>query len=197
MYSIPIPPTKVLRAAADAFAEHSCFGVGGWIITAQQVCWFSEQFEMDDIRPFLPNLTKEAQRYISAFEILAQLILLMMAKECIQCDRMEICIPSSSDNTSAESSLNRQLSNKEPAATFLQKVSEFALQNRMSLSISHLAGYLNTWADDLSRNRLDQWKHYPRFRVSIQQIFDIGRKIHLFPPGEHPPWLTTLTVPNS
>lgn len=142
---------------------------------------------MDDIRPFLPNLTKEAQRYISAFEILAQLILLMMAKECIQCDRMEICIPSSSDNTSAESSLNRQLSNKELAATFLQKVSEFALQNRMSLSISHLAGYLNTWADDLSRNRLDQWKHYPRFRVSIQQIFDIGRKIHLFPPGEHPP----------
>ena len=197
VYSIPIPPTKVLRAAADAFAEHSCFGVGGWIITAQHVCWFSEQFEMDDIRPFLPSLTKEAQRYISAFEILAQLILLMMAKECIQCDRMEICIPSSSDNTSAESSLNRQLSNKEPAATFLQKVSEFALQNRISLSISHIAGYLNTWADDLSRNRLDQWKHYPRFRVSIQQIFDIGRKIHLFPPGEHPPWLTTLTVSNS
>ena len=197
VFSIPIPPTKILRAAADAFAEHQNFGIGGWIITSKQVCWFSEQFTMDELRRFLPNLQKDAQKYISAFEILAQLVLLMMAKECLQCDKLEICIPSSSDNTSAESSLNRLLSNKEPAATFLQKTSEFALQNRISLSISHLAGHLNTWADDLSRDRLAQWLHYPHFRSSLQAIFDIGRRVHLSPPGNHHPWLSVLTKPIS
>ena len=196
-FSIPIPPTKILRAAADAFAENQAFGIGGWIITSKQVCWFSEQFTMDELRRFLPNLHKDAQKYISAFEILAQLVLLMMAKEFLQCDKLEICIPSSSDNTSAESSLNRLLSNKEPAATFLQKTSEFALQNRISLSISHLAGHLNSWADDLSRDRLAQWQHYPRFRSSLQTIFDIGRRVHLSPPGDHHPWLSVLTKPIS
>ena len=197
IFPMQIPPTQTLRAAADAYAERNEFGVGGWIITAKCVCWFSEAFHMEELRNFMPNLQKEAQRYISAFEILAQLILLIMAKEMVQCDRMDVCIPSSSDNTAAESSLNRLLSNKEPASTFLQKTSEFALQNRVTLSISHLAGHLNTWADDLSRNRLRQWQHYPRFRCSLKAIFDIGRKVHLFPPEGHPPWLTALTISTS
>ena len=193
IYPLALPPPGVMRAAADAFAEHDSFGIGGWIITSKSIVWFSEQFSMSQLRYFRPKLTKDAQKYISAFEVLAQLALLMAASQHLHFDQMQICLPASSDNTSAESSINRQLSTKEPTATFLQWISQWAFQHQMSLQISHIPGKDNSWADDLSRNRLSQWMAYPRFRVSMQDFFDIGRVIKLFPPGPHPPWLRTLT----
>ena len=193
IYPLALPTPGVMRAAADAFAEQDSFGIGGWIITSKSIVWFSEQFSMSQLRHFRPKLTKDAQKYISAFEVLAQLALLMAASQHLHFDQMQICLPASSDNTSAESSINRQLSTKEPTATFLQWISQWAFQDEMSLQISHIPGKDNSWADDLSRNRLSQWMAYPRFRVSMQDFFDIGRVIKLFPPGPHPPWLRTLT----
>ena len=193
IYPLALPTPGVMRAAADAFAEQDSFGIGGWIITSKSIVWFSEQFSMSELRHFRPQLTKDAQKYISAFEVLAQLALLMAASQHLHFDQMQICLPASSDNTSAESSINRQLSTKEPTATFLQWISQWAFQHQMSLQISHIPGKDNSWADDLSRNRLSQWMAYPRFRVSMQDFFDIGRVIKLFPPGPHPPWLRTLT----
>lgn len=195
IYPLAQPKPSILRAAADAFAENESFGIGGWIISSSQVVWFSEQFNMSDLRLHRPDLKKDAQKYISAFEVLAQLALLMTASSCLLCDQMEICIPASSDNTSAESSINRQLSTKEPTATFLQLISQWAFQHHMSLSISHIAGHDNVWADNLSRNRCQQWHHYPRKRFDLQAFFSIGRTVKLFPPGDHPEWLQALTIP--
>ena len=192
IYPLAQPTPSILRAAADAFAEGDHFGIGGWIITAKQVVWFSEQFTMKELRKWKPGLTKDAQKYISGFEILAQLALLITATEHILSAHMQIALPTSSDNTSAESSINRQLSTKEPSATFLQFISQWALQRNVALSVSHIAGRDNTWADDLSRNRLQQWKAYPRFRLSLSTFFSIGRVVKLFPPGDHPPWLQAL-----
>ena len=192
IYPLAQPTPSILRAAADAFAEGDLFGIGGWIITAKQVVWFSEQFTMTELRKWKPGLTKDAQKYISGFEILAQLALLITATEHILSTHMQIALPTSSDNTSAESSINRQLSTKEPSATFLQFISQWALQRNVALSVSHIAGRDNTWADDLSRNRLQQWKAYPRFRLSLSTFFSIGRVVKLFPPGDHPPWLQAL-----
>ena len=194
-YPIVQPQPLMLRSAADAFAEGNAFGVGGWIITSQAVGWFSEQWNMDQLKVFKPDLTKDAQKYISAFEILAQLVLLMTGCHTIKCSALEICIPSSSDNTSAESSVNRQLSTKEPASTFLQLMSEFAMQKHVRLLVTHIPGHLNDWADNLSRDKLSQWLHYPRFRVTLSDIFAIGQQVTLHPPGDHPDWLTKLTYP--
>ena len=124
-----------MRAAADAFAEQDSFGIGGWIITSKSIVWFSEQFSMSQLRHFRPQLTKDAQKYISAFEVLAQLALLMAASQHLHFDQMQISLPASSDNTSAESSINRQLSTKEPTATFLQWIFQWAFQHQMSLQI--------------------------------------------------------------
>ena len=192
IYPLAQPTPSILRAAADAFAEGEHFGIGGWIITAKQVVWFSEQFTMTELRHWKPGLTKDAQKYISGFEILGQLALLITATEHILSSHMQIALPTSSDNTSAESSINRQLSTKEPSATFLQFISQWALQRNVALSVSHIAGRDNSWADDLSRNRLQQWKAYPRFRLSLSTFFSIGRVVKLFPPGDHPPWSQAL-----
>ena len=195
IFPIPRPAPVILRAAADAFAEGNRFGIGGWIITSSQVCWFSEQFTMPQLQTFLPQLTKDPQRYIASFEILAQLALLQMASEHLSCNQLELCIPASSDNTAAESSINRSLSNKQPAAYFLQLISQLAWQKNIWLQITHIPGVQNQWADDLSRDHVKQWLHYPRIRTPLKKLLTGGRVIVLEPPGDHPPWLMKLTQP--
>lgn len=197
IYPIVQPRPMTLRAAADAFAEGDSFGVGGWIITSTSIGWFSEQWNMQQLRRFKPELTKDAQKYISALEILAQLLLLMTGYNIIKCHSLQLCLPSSSDNTAAESSVNRNLSTKEPASSFLQLISEYAMQKHIRLLVSHIPGHLNTWADDLSRDKLEQWLRYPRYRVALSDVFAIGQTITLHPPGNHPDWLTKLTKPRS
>ena len=196
IYPIVQPRPLVLRAAADAFAEGEAFGIGGWIITSTKVGWFSEQFTMQSLRHFLPNLEKDAQKYIGAFEVLAQLALLMMGNEMMLCESLPVCLPSSSDNTGAESGINKQLSTKEPTSTFLQLMSQYALQRNIHLLVSHIPGSSNSWADDLSRDRLQQWAHYPRYQIRLADVFSIGRYIKLAPEGNHPDWLTCLTFPS-
>ena len=193
IYPLAFPTPTIMRAAADAFADNESFGIGGWIITSKSILWFSEQYCMSELRLFQPQLTKDAQKYISAFEVLAQLALLMAASDSLHFEQMQVCLPASSDNTSAESSINRQLSTKEPSASFLQWISQWAYQRQICLQISHIPGKENSWADDLSRDRLNQWLSYPRYRVSMQDFFNIGRVVKLHPPGPHPPWLQTLT----
>ena len=181
----------ILRAAADAYAEGGYFGIGGWIITSKQVGWFSEQFTMGELRQFKRELNKDAQRYICAFEVLAQLALLMMGHEMMLCESLELCLPSSSDNTAAGSGINRHLSTKEPTSSFLQLMCQYAMQRHIHLMISHSPGHINTWADDISRDKLSQWRSYPRPRLRVTSI---GRCVKLAPKGCHPPWLQCLTT---
>lgn len=121
----------------------------------------------------------------------------MTGYNIIKCHSLQLCLPSSSDNTAAESSVNRNLSTKEPASSFLQLISEHAMQKHIRLLVSHIPGHLNTWADDLSRDKLEQWLRYPRYRVALSDVFAIGQTITLHPPGNQPDWLTKLTKPRS
>ena len=64
------------KAAADACAEGSVVGIGGWFITSSSVSWFAETWQFQEVQEQWPCLTKEAQRYIACFETLAQLALM-------------------------------------------------------------------------------------------------------------------------
>ena len=65
-------PLLQCYAAADAVAQGNLVGVGGWIITSTTVAWFSEQYNMSEIRSVWPALLQDtAQRYIACFETLA------------------------------------------------------------------------------------------------------------------------------
>lgn len=148
-----VPIFPFVRAAADAFAEGDSFGIEGWISTSSQVVWFSEQLTMAQLRQFTPSLKKEAQEYISAFEILAQLALLLIA------GLQKIATLHPFFNAGAEASVNKMLTMKEPTTTFLQIM---AFQHRIQLTMSHIPGHVNDWADNLSRDKLGHWKSYPR-----------------------------------
>ena len=85
------PPCLICMAAADACAEGDTVGVGGHI---------------QDLRQTWPFPSKGAQAYISSFEALAQLILLQAAYYKLHHKHASFCLPSGSDNTAAEATLN-------------------------------------------------------------------------------------------
>ena len=75
-------PMLACKAAADACAEGSVVGIGGWFITSSSVSWFAETWQFQEVQEQWPCLTKEAQRYIACFETLAQLALMRIAWSC-------------------------------------------------------------------------------------------------------------------
>ena len=192
IFSLHLPTPLVIKAAADAYAHDESLGIGGWIITPKHIVWFSEQFSMSQLKGFLPKLTKDAQKYICAFEILAQVALVMAACQQAALRHLAVTLPSASDNTAAEVGINKLLTTRWPASVFLQMLGSIAFQHQVHLSVSHIPGPRNDWADDLSRNRTQKWLHYPRFRVSLEDFFNIGRRIHLYPPKDWPAHLLTL-----
>ena len=75
-------PMLACKAAADACAEGSIVGIGGWFISSNSVAWFAETWQFQEVQEQWPCLTKEAQRYIACFETLAQLALMRIAWSC-------------------------------------------------------------------------------------------------------------------
>ena len=146
-------PQLHCMAAADAMAGGSTVGVGGWISTSQSFAWFSEQWDMTEVRKHWPQLTKNAQAYIACFETVAQLALAMTAVARMRTKHFRFTLPAASDNTSAESGINRLFTTTEPLSTFLQTVAAWSAHANVRLALTHLAGEKNVWAYELSRNR--------------------------------------------
>ena len=70
-------------AAADACADGDVVGIGGWFVSESHCSWFSEQWDISEIRELWPALRKPALRYIACFETLAQLALAMTARKVV------------------------------------------------------------------------------------------------------------------
>ena len=92
-------PMLACKAAADACAEGSIVGIGGWFISSNSVAWFGETWQFQEVQEQWPCLTKEAQRYIACFETLAQLALMRIAWSCEGQGVHGICMPTGTDNT--------------------------------------------------------------------------------------------------
>ena len=127
---------------------------------------------MNEVRTFWPFLTKEAQRYIACFETLAQLALAMTAKAHHGHSRMNICLPTESDNTPTEGGTNKLFTTSWPLSEFLGLIASWSSANGITLQVAHVVGSHNEWADDLSRGRLQAFAHRPqdRFRVPLQLL---------------------------
>ena len=65
---LAMPSTLQCLAAADACAEDTKVGIGGWVITTAAVAWFAEMWDISELRQTWPFLTKPAQAYIASFE---------------------------------------------------------------------------------------------------------------------------------
>ena len=92
-------PILACKAAADACAEGTKVGIGGWFISSRSVSWFAETWELQEVQQQWPFLTKEAQRYIACFETLAQLALMRIAWTAEGQAVHGLCMPSGTDNT--------------------------------------------------------------------------------------------------
>ncbi|CAE7799268.1 unnamed protein product [Symbiodinium sp. CCMP2456] len=94
------------------------------------------------------------------------------AEEELRSKHVRFVLPTASDNTSAESGLNKLFSTAEPLGTFLRLAATWAHLHRVQFEVEHLAGEKNVWADRLSRGRLAFLSHRSaeRVRISLSQL---------------------------
>ena len=170
-------------AAADACAEDDLVGIGGWAITSSPETW-----NMQDIRAAWPCLVKPRQRRIACFETLAQLALLQATHSHIGGGHYSFSMPSGTDNSATEASLNKLFTTSWPLQLFVQLTAFWAHAHNVLLQPTHVPGRCNDWADDLSRGRLARFRHRPesRIRFSPAGLAMSGRGIQLCP--MHAPW---------
>ena len=152
-------PIMHCMAAADARADGNLVGIGGWISTSTQFAWFAEQWDMTEVRKYWPQLKEAPQKYIACFETLAQLALAMLAKTRMQAKHWRFSLPAACDNTSAEAGINKLFTTTPPLSDFLKLVATWSACNHVSMQITHIAGEFNTWADEMSRNKLHRFSH--------------------------------------
>ena len=158
------PPCLICFSAADARADGDQVGIG--VVTSTAVTWFAESWHIDTVRGWWPFLTKRAQTYIASFEALAQLVLLQAAYSRLRHRHSTFRLASGSDNTAATSGSNTLFTTSWPLSYFLRLTAGWAHTRNVALQVSHISGKINTWADELSRERLGPrsafartWRH--------------------------------------
>ena len=99
-------------AAADACAEGSTVGIGGWVIAKSSIAWFTDTWDRAEVRQTWNFLTKPAQAYIASFETLAQFALLQCTHHITGHSHLLVNVPSGTDNTATEAGLNKLFTTK-------------------------------------------------------------------------------------
>ncbi|OLP75956.1 hypothetical protein AK812_SmicGene44177 [Symbiodinium microadriaticum] len=170
--SLRAAPLLHCLSAADAFADKHRMGIGGWLTTSKRYFWYSEIF--------------------SAEQALAQLALAQCVWQALRSKHVRFVLPSASDNTSAESGLNKLFSTAEPLGTFLRLAATWAHLHRVQFQVEHLAGEKNTWADKLSRGSIEfmQRRSADRVRVTLSQFASASHSVSLH--GSATQWPDTL-----
>ena len=178
-------PILACKAAADACAEGTTVGIGGWFIFSRSVSWFAETWDFQEVQQQWPCLTKEAQRYIACFETLAQLMRVAWTAEG-QAVR-GLCMPSGTDNTASEAGVNKLFTTAWPLRIFVQLVAAWAYKHKWSVLASHIPGERNVWADQLSRGNTSVFDSKPqaRFRFRPHDFWPHQCMLSLHPPDYH------------
>ncbi|CAE7459247.1 unnamed protein product [Symbiodinium sp. KB8] len=190
--SLRAAPLLHCLSAADAFADKHRMGIGGWLTTSRRYFWYSEIFTAEQVRQQWPQLSGSLQPYIGCFEALAQLALAQCVWQALRSKHVRFVLPSASDNTSAESGLNKLFSTAEPLGTFLRLAATWAHLHRVQFQVEHLAGEKNVWADKLSRGSTDfmQRRSADRVRVTLSQLASASHSVSLHGSATH--WPKTL-----
>ena len=185
--SLRQPPLLQCLAAADAMAQDSTVGIGGWIITSSGVAWFSEQYSVAEVRTVWPGLQDTAQRYLACFETLAQLALAMLAHRTCAAQLWSFTLPAASDNAPTEAGLDKLWSTAEPLGSFSKIAAAWAAKHHVDFQVTHLAGEKNVWADALSRNKRHVFMHRTneRCRFPLQSFLDPQGCVTLHPLVQH------------
>ena len=154
------------------------------MITPTAVAWFAETWDLTEIRLAWPFLTKGAQAYIASFETLAQFALLQCTHRITGHGHLQVLVPTGTDNPATEAGLNKLFTTKWPLSHFLQLIAAWSHAQGIALQPSHIPGKKNTWADDLSRDKLDRFAHRrsERIRFTPSSLARPPQALTLHPP---------------
>ena len=118
------------------------------------------------------------------FETLAQLALLQATHSHIGGGHYSFSMPSGTDNSATEASLNKLFTTSWPLQLFVQLTAFWAHARNVLLQPIHVPGRNNDGADDPSRGRLARFSHRPesRVRFSPAGLALSGSGVHLANP---------------
>ena len=155
MFSVCIPSAPLCQplrtkifAGADAFAEQTNFGLGGWIQFPAKCLWFSLQGR--DSQLPVNFHTGNLQSHILTFETLAQVILLLMIYES-KIRGIDLELITCLDNQAAEGILAAGFTQLPVASKIIQVYHQLSQLSGAVLTPMRTSSKDNSRADDLSR----------------------------------------------
>ena len=192
-------------AAADAYADESHAGLGGWWLPSgcqldvTQIRWFSFHVRRSDLPVWFICGEKGTQKpslqaLICALEALAQLILLVLQRQDgLVANAGRVVVRQFCDNLGVVGATSKGFSMKEPVAAVLQAAAVYCMREKINLRVSHVAGTRNEWADKLSRGPAAYpafWRRLAkdlRRSVDWQGLLNLGRSENLCLATKHRP----------
>ena len=178
-WQLPLTSTTCF-AFADAWADDSCGGMGGWFASSQpssptEIKWFHIPLHLSQF-PSKWGLTS-LQKAIATLELLAQCALLMLHPVTSS----TICIVQHSDNLPSVGATAKGMSTKAPLCFGMTCLATIAVSRQIQVQISHVAGIRNEWADHISRLNCASHAHFMqvldpslRVRISLDSLLELS-----------------------
>ena len=184
----PIPTATPVLVAADAMASGHQVGIGGFAMLREDspLVWFSECFEVQEFQALGLQMQPQAQRDITSYEICAQHALLMLVATLLPAGRLGLHLPTLSDSTGSESSVNKLFSTVYPVCMFLQRIASLSALSGIILEVAHVPGAANDDADMLSRwdgtsQLASKWQMQYRTRLSLERLWFFRTDVRVWP----------------
>ena len=189
------PPPAPGGAAADAFASGGTAGIGGWFTLKDDdevpldVWWFSLSLSPSDF-PAEWGMNADAQKDISCYELLAQVVLLVLRGRVLPPCSMGLLLPSGVDNQTAAAAGNKLFTTARPLTFFARCLSFWEAALRVESSLDYLPGARNGLADGLSRAHdsvMSTVRPERRLTVLLDDVLQLHAGPRLWPKGEPAP----------
>ena len=167
VYSMLPRPTLVCQAAADAMANDTLVGIGGFVVFPSGLSgWFQIKLQAGDLEGVLPWATIPLQHNICAFELLGQCLLLQLVSKML-CGRRQHCtLVTACDNTASEVAATKGISGSVGISSILPQFFRYQLLYDIFQQVQHIPGYRNETADALSR--FQQHSLDPNHQIDVE-----------------------------
>ncbi len=152
VYSMLPRPTLTCQAAADAMANDTLVGIGGYVVFPSGVSgWYQIKLQAGDFDGVLSWATIPFQHNICAFELLGQCLLLQLVSKLLGGRRQHCTLVTACDNTASEAAATKGISSSVGISSILPQFFRYQLLYDIFQQVQHIPGYRNETADALSR----------------------------------------------
>ena len=154
--SILLAPLFQCEAFADACADSSSVGLGGYVkFHSGLTRFFQASIPKSALVPLCPFFAREGnpQHFIAAWELLAQCALVWTAHGMLPLAHPNVHMVLRCDNAASEAAAWKGLSLAKALCTVLRQFSDLQRRTCISAHIEHVPGFLNVLADCLSRSQ--------------------------------------------